>query len=49
MKANPLASVYLTDVPYSAKIAGDTIKGTWKYIEKDQGIDVGGDYGLTRE
>jgi len=49
VKANPLAAVYLTDVPYSAKIAGDTIKGTWKYVEKDQGIDVGGDYALTRE
>jgi hypothetical protein len=49
VKANPMASFYLTDVPYGAKIAGDTVKGTWKYVEKDQGIDVGGDYVLTRE
>ena len=49
VKANAMASFYLTDVPYSAKIAGDTIKGTWKYVERDQGIDVGGDYALVRE
>jgi hypothetical protein len=49
VKANPTASYYLTDVSYNAKIAGDTIKGTWKYVEKDQGIDVGGDYALVRE
>ena len=49
VKGNPNASWYITDVPYSAKITGDTIKGTWKYVEKDEGINLSGDYALTRE
>src|SRR5262245_24457798 len=38
VKGNPNASFYLIDVPYTAKIAGDTIKGTWKYVDKAEGI-----------
>jgi len=49
VKGQPNAGYYLIDVPYSAKIMGDTIKGTWKYFIKDDGIDLGGDYALTRE
>ena len=49
VKGNPNASWYLIDVPYTAKIVGDTIKGTWKYVESDEGINLHGDYALTRE
>lgn len=49
VKGVPNAGVYLVNVPYTAKIAGDTIKGTWKYADKSEDIDVGGDYALTRE
>lgn len=49
VKGQPNAGFYIIDVPYSAKIVGDTIKGTWKYVINEEGIDLGGDYALTRE
>ena len=49
VKGVPNVGFYLINVPYTARIAGDTIKGSWKYVDKDEGIDLGGDYALTRE
>jgi hypothetical protein len=49
VKGVPNAGFYLINVPYSARINGDAIKGTWQYIDRTEGIDLGGDYMLTRE
>ena len=49
VKGQPNAGFYLLDVPYTARLVGDTIKGAWNFVEKDQGIDLRGEYALTRE
>ncbi len=48
VKGIPNAGLYIVDVPYTARINGDSIKGTWKYVEKNKGIDLGGDFQLRR-
>ena len=40
------ASIYIIDVPYTARLNGDTLKGAWKFVNKDEGIDLGGDFKL---
>jgi hypothetical protein len=48
VKGLPNSGRYLLDVPYAARLNGDSIKGSWKYMDKTEGIDMGGDFSLGR-
>src|SRR5262245_33631468 len=48
VKGIPNSGRYLIDVPYTARLNGDSIKGSWKYVDKNEGIDMGGDFNLER-
>jgi hypothetical protein len=48
VKGLPNSGRYLIDVPYTARISGDSIKGSWKYVDKNEGIDMGGDFNLAK-
>jgi hypothetical protein len=49
VKGVPTASFYLLNVPYSARISGNAVKGAWQYVEKDEAIDLSGEFSLTRD
>lgn len=42
------AGMFIVDVPYTARLTGDSLKGAWKYVNKAEGIDLGGDFQLAR-
>lgn len=48
VKGCPNARSFIIDVPYTARLAGDSLKGSWKYVNKVEGIDLGGDFQLAR-
>lgn len=48
VKGCPNARSFILDVPYTARIAGDSLKGSWKYVNRSESIDLGGDFQLTR-
>lgn len=47
VKQIPNASIYITDVPYSARLVGNALKGMWKYTNHEAGINLRGDFNLT--
>lgn len=48
VKGVPNAGFYYINVPYTAKLAGDGMKGTWAYEEKENGTALEGEFTLKR-
>src|SRR5712692_9956607 len=44
VKGIPTAGAYYVNVPYSAKLTADSLKGTWSYEDKDEDIALEGTF-----
>ncbi len=49
VKREAQAEVYLVQVPYTARVEGDTMRGKWRFVDEAHGVDVRGDFFLKRE
>lgn len=49
VKGMPMAGFFLIGVPYRAKIVGNSIQGTWNYVEEQQSVNMNGEFTLLRQ
>lgn len=49
VKGEAQAEVFLVQVPYTARVEGDTMRGKWRFVDEAHGVDVRGEFVLKRD